>query len=197
SVGDLLIGTYGGLDCLKAGTPAPCISGDRMKNTIFRCVYEDKRRVLWFGTDSGLIRLKDNKTVFYTVRDGLTEDYVYSVLEDNSGYLWLAGRNGISRIRKRQLEDFALGKITRIQPQQYNETHGMKSRWCTAPGYKTRDGRFWFATSAGVTTIHPDRIKTNSVKPPVTIEKFIVDDIALPVHAKGSGTIVKTLSPGR
>ena len=175
SQGNLWIGTDAGLNCLGDRGVTVFNPAARSEGNYFRCTYEDNQGTLWFGSDGGLIRLKHNETTLFTVQSGLIENYVYSILEDESGYLWLAGRTGISRVRKKELEDFAGGKVSRVHPDWYNEKDGMKSGWCTDAGCKTRDGRFWFPTSKGVTTIDPNHIKPNSLAPSLIIEKLIAD----------------------
>ncbi len=177
SRGTLWIGTDSGLNCLRDGVITTYNPGSGIENNFFRCAYEDHEGVLWFGSDNGLTRLKEKETTFYSynVQCGLVENYIYSILEDERGYLWLAGRNGISRVRKKELEDFSKGLLKHVQPDPYNEQDGMKSRWCTGSACKTRDGRFWFPTSVGVTMIDPNNIKKNDLPPPLIIKKLIVD----------------------
>jgi len=174
SKGNFRIGTDAGLNCLKHGRIIRCSQAGK-ENLFFQCAYEDKQGVLWFGTDSGLIRMKGNQTTRYTIQSGLIDNYIYSILEDERGCLWLAGRNGITRISKKELEDFSTGTIARVQPDWYNEKHGMKSRWCTGTGCKTQDGRFWFPTKVGVAVIDPNHIKTNNLVPSPIIKKLVVD----------------------
>jgi signal transduction histidine kinase/ligand-binding sensor domain-containing protein/DNA-binding response OmpR family regulator len=197
SKGNLRIGTNEGLNLVKDGVITASNPAARLGKNFFRCAYEDKNNVLWFGTNSGLIRLKDNKTAWYTVQDGLIENYVYSILEDDRGYLWLAGRNGISRLSKKELEDFSKGKIPQVQPDWYNEKDGMKSRWCDGAGCKTRDGKLWFPTSIGVTSIHPNRIKKNNIAPTPIIKKLIADDETIHIQTKKKEKKPLELGPGK
>jgi ligand-binding sensor domain-containing protein/serine phosphatase RsbU (regulator of sigma subunit) len=201
SKGRLWIGTDTGLNFLREGVINACNLASELENNFFRCAYEGKKGVLWFGTDGGLIRLKGNETILYTTQCGLVENYVYSILEDEKGYLWLGGRNGISRVRKKELEDFSRGLINKVKPGSYNEKDGMKSRWCTSDGCKTRDGRFWFPTSVGVTMIDPNHIKTNRVPPPLIIEKIVVDDKPIKINHFAGGQephgAILELGPGK
>ncbi len=192
SRGMLWISTGAGLNWLKEGlftTHAPAAG---LEGHSLQCAFEDKAGTLWFGTNSGLIRLKGKGTTLYTVQCGLTENYVYSILEDERGYLWLGGRNGISRVRKKEVEDFAAGRITQVRPDTYNEKDGMKSRWCNGCGCKTRDGRFWFPTSVGIAVIDPNRLKKNNVAPSPIIEKLVVDGepVNIPGRAGAKETMV-------
>ncbi len=195
SRGTLLVGAAAGLFCFNDGKFAPYIPMAGFGNVHFKCVYEDKDRTLWFGSESGLIRLQGGKTTRFGKQDGLIENRVYSLLEDGSGYLWLAGRKGISRISKKELADFATGLIDTIHPGSYNEKDGMKSRWCTNAGCRTRDGRFCFPTAVGVAVIHPEGIKKNETAPPVIIKKFIVDGEPRS-GLTAAGGIIK-LAPGK
>jgi serine phosphatase RsbU (regulator of sigma subunit) len=193
----LWIGTDVGLNRFIDGEVSIYNPKGMFEKNWIRCIYEDNNGVLWFGTFGGLICVQDNETFRYTIRSGLIENRVYSILEDESGYLWLGGRNGISRIKKKDLEDFSQGKIRQIQPESYNEKDGMKSRWCTGIGCKTRDGRFWFPTIVGMTMIDPNHIKTNQIPPPVKIEKIIVDGQAIYIHEKEPGKTPMKLGVGK
>ncbi|MGE5342564.1 MAG: two-component regulator propeller domain-containing protein [Candidatus Omnitrophota bacterium] len=173
--GNLWVGTNRGLSVLKDGRTYRWAKTS-MGSYSFHCAYEDKQGTLWFGTDKGLLRLTtQKKTCMYHIQHGLIENGIHAILEDDCGYLWLAGKNGISRISKNELEDFSMGKIRVLHPDRFNEKDGMKSRWCTGSSCKTPDGRLWFSTSLGVTMIDPNHIKINRIPPSLAIEKFIVD----------------------
>jgi diguanylate cyclase (GGDEF)-like protein len=71
----------------------------------------------------------------------------------------------------------------------------MRSAECsgfTQPaGWKTRDGRLWFPTIEGAVVIDPDRIRTNTLPPPVVVEQTFVDRRLLPRGQEA------TFGPGR
>ncbi len=68
----------------------------------------DLKTVLWIGTSDGLNKFEiinnDNtdlydieiKNQFYTVKDGLPDNSVNSIIEDENGNLWLGTGSGIS-----------------------------------------------------------------------------------------------------
>jgi len=196
SRGNLWVGTDRGLNRLKDGIITAFKPNPGIGDYFFRCAHEDNEGTLWFGSDSGLIRLSrdgnENVTHIYNTQGGLIENGVYSILEDDSGYLWLAGKNGISRVSKKELADFSLGKIRGVQPDRFNEKDGMKSRWCTGLPCRSRDGRSWFATTMGMTMIDPNHIKTNEIPPGVVIEKFIVDGESVKIKS-----FALELAPGK
>ena len=55
----------------------------------------------------------------------------------------------------------------------------MKTRECNGgfqpAGWKTRDGRLWFPTEMGFVVVDPEKLGSNSLPPPVEIERVIVD----------------------
>jgi ligand-binding sensor domain-containing protein/signal transduction histidine kinase/DNA-binding response OmpR family regulator len=196
SKGRIWIGAETGLNYLENGNTGIYTPPPGIKINLFHCALEDNGGVHWFGTSSGLLRLKDGETTLYTVQNGLVDNQVYSLLEDRGGYLWLAGRSGISRLGKQELEAVAREKTGLLHPDWYNETDGMKSRWCTGAGVQTRDGRFWFPTSAGAAVIDPNRITQNTPPPPL-IEKLAVDGESFIIKSlTGSGDTLQ-LAPGK
>jgi signal transduction histidine kinase/ligand-binding sensor domain-containing protein/DNA-binding response OmpR family regulator len=191
SKGTIWIGTDAGLNRYDRGLITAFRSLPGNENPFIRCVYEDSGGTLWFGTESGLIRMKEKNTIkqmlTYTTRDGLIENVIYSILEDEEGFLWLAGQNGVSRVSKQELEDVAAGKIKQIRVNSFNEEDGMKSRWCTGIGCKTRDGRFWFPTAVGLTVINPQQTGIDTPPPHLIIEKLVADGETMKSFCGGPG----------
>ena len=52
---------------------------------------------LWIGTETGLVRYREGKTLFFGAEQGLPLIHVLSILEDREGVLWLGGFGGLSR----------------------------------------------------------------------------------------------------
>ena len=183
---NLLIGTDRGLVEFRDGKihPAAVVAG--IKGCAYSCAYKDSRGVLWFGTNSGLVRAKTNhRPPFnFTIDHGLAENHVASILEDENGFLWLGGQNGISRIKKDLLEEFSPGKTPPLHPVRYTEADGMKSRWCNGQAIKTKDGKFWYPTVIGAAVIHPGQIQKQNAAPPLIIEKLTADGEPVYIHGQ-------------
>jgi two-component system sensor histidine kinase/response regulator len=148
-----------------------------------RALYQDRSGALWIGTEDGLCRLKNGKLTTYTTEDGLFNDSVHSILEDNYGFLWMSGPGGISRVRKRDVEQFAAGKIRLFHSDSFGIDDGMATSDCEGDGlpaaWKARDGRLWFATSKGVSVIDPAHLRMHSTTYPAVIEQVVVDGKAV------------------
>ncbi|HMG73437.1 MAG TPA: two-component regulator propeller domain-containing protein [Pyrinomonadaceae bacterium] len=179
--GNIWIGTLGGLSKFKDGKFTTYTTRDGLSSDVVISLHEDADGVLWIGTSGGgLNRLKQGKLAAYTTRNGLSDDVVYSILEDRQNSLWLSSNKGIFRVNKKELDDFVNGTAGSIAPVLYGPADGMITRECSGgghpAGWRSADGKLWFATIKGVAMIDPEKIKLNDQPPPVAIEQIRVDD---------------------
>jgi signal transduction histidine kinase/ligand-binding sensor domain-containing protein len=117
----------------------------------------------------------------FTTEHGLYENTVNNIQEDDFGYLWLSGLQGIYRVERRELNEVAAGRQARAQVVAYGEADGLLNSECNGgdnqpSGCKDRAGRIWFPTVRGVAMIDPRAIRRNTVPPPVVIEQVKADD---------------------
>jgi signal transduction histidine kinase/ligand-binding sensor domain-containing protein len=189
--GNLWLGTYDGLSLLRHGDAGRRGHGEDLIFQNFaadngspkgfvRAIYEDADGVLWFGTyGDGLVRLRDGRFFNYRVENGLFNNGVFAILEDNRGNLWMSSNRGIHRVSKQELNDFADGKIPKLNSVSYDEKDGMLNAECNGgrmpSAIKTKDGKFWFSTMGGVAIINPEAEKINPNPPPVVIENISID----------------------
>jgi signal transduction histidine kinase/streptogramin lyase len=80
---------------------------DGLAANIVHKIVETKDGSMWFGTISGLSRLKDGKFTNYSTANGLSNDYVRDIYEDQDGTIWIGTYGG-------GLNRFNDGKITHI-----------------------------------------------------------------------------------
>lgn len=57
-----------------------------------------QNETLWLGTQSGVVKYQDGEYQYFTSDQGLKDDFVWSLFEDQEGYLWAATDQGVSRI---------------------------------------------------------------------------------------------------
>jgi ligand-binding sensor domain-containing protein/signal transduction histidine kinase len=144
-----------------------------------RGVFRDRDGTLWFGAGTSLIRLRRGHFRSFTAADGLKRDWLFQVLVDDGGYLWIATSHSIVRISKTALEAAEQGRgepapsMSFASSDQRREVAARRSR--TPGAWKSADGRLWFATLRGVITIDPRRARPNRAVPPVVIESALVD----------------------
>lgn len=175
--GRLWVGMQHGLAYYEAGG---FIAVDGLREVWIRALYEDEEATLWIGTvGAGLYRWRAGKLTHYTTVDGLPDDYVWDILEDGQKKLWMISDQGIFAVPRKELDDYALGKIDKLGSRRFDTTDGMRTT--EGVGYvhpgavKARDGAFWFPTMLGAVRIDPDRLVDNRLPPPVAIESLVVD----------------------
>lgn len=139
----------------------------------------DPDGTVWFASDQGLIRGRDERFVLFTTEHGLFENLVLNVLEDDFGWLWLNGHRGLQRVRKSDLNALADGKTNHLECLHYGEADGMMSAEGNGGhlpnSCRTRDGRLWFPTTKGVVVVDPRSLNHNDAPPPVVIERVVAD----------------------
>ncbi|HEX9000510.1 MAG TPA: two-component regulator propeller domain-containing protein [Blastocatellia bacterium] len=183
--GALWIGTYGGLARWQDGRFTTWTENEGLSGNRIRCLYEDGDGALWIGTyDGGLTRLKNGRFTHYTVREGLFGNGVFQILEDGSGYFWMSCNQGIFRVRRQELNDFAEGRIASITSVGYGVKDGMVNPECNGgrqpAGWRMRDGKLWFPTINGLAIVDPAGVPINKLPPPVVIEECRLNRIPVP-----------------
>jgi len=188
--GKLWVGTEGdGL--YQAGPDGRFEKVGGLSSGWIRTLFLDGGGTLWIGTTGGgLSRLQNGNiaTNTYTMREGLLDNTISQILEDDEGNLWLGGDRGIIRVKKRDLDDLSGHKILAVYPQIYGRTDGMLSEECASgffpAGLRTKAGLLYFPTLKGVVMVDSHHL-LNSPAPPVVLEQSLVDGVpGTPVLAR-------------
>ena len=112
--------------------------------------------------------------------EGLAENTVLNVLEDDHGWFWLNGYHGIHRVRKRELNELAEGKRTSVETISYGAADGLLSSEGNGGSFpnscKTRDGPSLVSNDKGLVMINPEQITANQSVPPVWIDRIMAND---------------------
>jgi ligand-binding sensor domain-containing protein/signal transduction histidine kinase len=113
--------------------------------------------MLWIGTNGGGLNkfnIKEGKFYSYTTRDGLPNNVIYGILEDNYGNLWLSTNKGISKFNPYS-ETFC----------NYDITDGLQSNEFNLGAYfKNEKGELLFGGINGFNSFNPKDII--NVNPP-------------------------------
>jgi signal transduction histidine kinase/DNA-binding response OmpR family regulator len=119
----------------------------------------------------------------------MPESDITWILEDNDGYLWIAGLDGMLCVLRADLDAIAEGRKRAVEPQRFGVADGMRGTSDFALGslptaWKGRSGKLYFATFGGLLVIDPARLMMNRPAPPVLIER-VTDGRQKPVGDGG------------
>jgi len=184
--GELWFGTNGGgIAIWRNGRFEALQSGQGLPARAVRGMYEDANGVVWVATEGlGLARIElpegrpvaEARVTMIRQKDGLYEDMLHAVLEDDAGFLWISTNRGLFRARRSALDAFAAGGTERVFCTSFTEADGMRNRECNGQVHRSairsRDGRLWFATQEGVVVVDPALAHRALPAPPVAIEEM-------------------------
>ncbi|WP_044212894.1 hybrid sensor histidine kinase/response regulator transcription factor [Saccharicrinis fermentans] len=143
--------------------------GKRLQCDIILCSYVDQDNNIWFGTPCGLNQLvQSDEYVFslkeYTQADGLPDDYINSIIEDDGGDIWVSTNGGLSKLNVKT-QAFS----------NFNQLDGIEgSSFIEAAGCKAKDGVLYFAGDEGVVYFNPKSILYNDYNPEIVVTSFKV-----------------------
>jgi ligand-binding sensor domain-containing protein/AraC-like DNA-binding protein len=193
SENNIWVATRNGLAVIKNDTWENYSSG-RITNyittyftgTAISALHQDKDGVMWIGTHkSGLIRFNNDTPVRLTTENGLGSNSIIQIFEDRRDYFWISSPEGIMRIDRKELNDFADGKKKRIDCISLGMADGMLTHLCTASMnhsiVQANENELWFATEKGISIIQPDNLKLNDAPAPVTLEHVLFNGEPVPV----------------
>ncbi|MBV4358738.1 two-component regulator propeller domain-containing protein [Pinibacter aurantiacus] len=134
------------------------------RNDVF-CLYQDSEERIWAGTREGL-NLYDAKTKQFrrfTMADGLPDNLILNILEDDHRTLWISTPNGLCNVIPRQEKNgVALSIIG------YDETNNLQNReFNDNAALKTRKGELIFGGPSGFNIIDPDKIPKPVFRPQI------------------------------
>jgi signal transduction histidine kinase/ligand-binding sensor domain-containing protein/DNA-binding response OmpR family regulator len=149
---------------------------------------EDNLGNIWAGTyGNGICRIsetgsRNKKFESFTEKDGLCNNVVYSMVEDERGFIWLSTDNGLSRFNPAD-------SVFR----NFYVTDGLQSNqfyWSAAN--KNTEGWLYFGGTEGLNYFNPDSIRDHDYKPHVILTDLKIFNQSVPTGIwKGKKTILE------
>jgi signal transduction histidine kinase/ligand-binding sensor domain-containing protein len=176
---DIWIGTERGVNRWHDGHFATDDVTQTLSNDKVWAIHEDHDGGLWFGTlGDGLFRWRDGKLTHFTTEQGLASNSIYEVLEDADGTFWMSGPDGISSVKRSDLDQFAQDPKFRPAVTLYGLSDGVEATQMHGgvqpAGSLTPNGEVWFPSNRGPVRIVPNQARPSDLAQ-VVIERVLVD----------------------
>lgn len=138
---------------------------------------------LWVTTDRGLARFQNGVCKMYTTKQGLPDDNLYQILEDDMGKLWIGCNRGVFVLDTEDIEAFDQGKMSRLAYTLYDASQGVRHVPILFGAVKTLRGELWFHGEKGIIVVDPAHLKVNGTVPETRMEEIVVNRQPVPLSA--------------
>ena len=131
-------------------------------NISYNCIMKDSRSLEWFGTEQGIRIWDEQNKKAYTIdtKNGLPNNCIVSMQEDDNGAVWLASTNGITKIETGEEKDGY--KFLLVN---YDTHDGLQSgKFFEQSSLKAKNGDLYFGGYNGFNTFNPSKINYNQSK---------------------------------
>lgn len=138
-----------------------------LSDNSIRCFFRDSRGRFWVGTRAGLnLILQDDpaslaRFVSIGIQDGLPNDVINFIEEDQGGQLWIGTQSGLVEF---QPDVFLAGQKGVLSI--YDQHTGLaSSNTVFRSSYRDADGTIYFGTARGLHRFHPEQLPLNRTPP--------------------------------
>lgn len=196
----IYIGTAAGINLFNRNTETfEQLEGNRagtqkLSNQNIHQIYLDSRGLLWIPTRDGLNifdRKNDNIAVLRK-SDGLADNFIFGIIEDDNKNMWITTANGVSSI------------IVNVDPKtkeysyksyNYDELDGLQGREFNFRSItKTEQGEIIIGGINGFNTFNPNNIKYNESIPQVVFTDFQLFNNEIKVDSAYNGNKILSSS---
>lgn len=164
----LWIGHFGGLSCLNINTGEISeVSNSWFRKIACHSISVGNSGDLWIGANRGLINFNPQTDEIhrYTTGNGLSDNIVCAVTQDDSGIIWCSTKNGINSL------DPVTGKIAG-----YYGGNGLRDKiYAQGKGFKSDSGKIYFLGAHGVLNFNSADTKDGTFNGDVAISDIQVN----------------------
>lgn len=160
----LYVGSFLGLYTIDLKADKLSLGELKLNGLLPQKIMEDRLGQICVATPHGLyiIDYETGETKWVSTADGLPDNALYSLEEDNYGGLWLSTGSGISR----------LDPFRYTATNYYSEDGILTGEFSQSVSCKNPEGGLYFGGSGGVLTFNPSNISETSKAWPVRLTAF-------------------------
>lgn len=164
---------------------------ETLSSSDINVIYEDLLGVLWIGTVTGLnrVRYNVNGEVYFqriTVNDGFINDFICSILADDSGNLWVSTANGLVKFHP-----------DKGRPINYTYSDGLQySEFFANAQFADSEGYLYFGGLNGISYFKPDEIVIDKEHQPIKITEVVQNNERQPLSSNQNSLYTANIDYG-
>lgn len=150
-----------------------------LKSNSISSIMEDRSHVIWISTDRGGLSRYNRDTDDFTtfgIEQGLPDNVVYTVVEDNGGNLWFGTNNGLVRFTPSTSSVRVFTVRDGLPGNQFNYKGGIKGP----------DGRMYFGGTNGLVSFNPQNYHEPAKAPDIYFTGLKILNEEVSVNEKNS-----------
>lgn len=135
-------------------------------------IFEDSQQRLWIGTADGLSKYRYDTNTFlnFTTNDGLPNEVINAIEEDDLGRLWMSTNYGITCLTYKDSINFSF--------KSYDKYDGLPSNEFTnRASCRLANGNIAFGSLNSYVIFNPSQIKESEIKPRVYLSEILIIDM--------------------
>ena len=147
-------------------------------------IFEDAESTMWFGTfGGGLNKLKTTiegkkqpQFEIYDRSNGMPNNVIYTILDDNQGNLWLTTENSIVKFNKKTAKIESFGKGNELENVEFSE----------ATAFLLHSGEICVGSKSGFYSFNPDAVKRRVINAPLVFTRLMLFNKEVEIGEKES-----------
>ena len=194
----LFVGTSEGLILINLSTSemrhlvGNTSSLKKFTNNYITQVFQDSRDLLWVGTREGvnILNLATDDMNYLTVKEGLCNNNICGITEDNKHNIWITTSNGISRVvvqRDHEESNFAYGLYN------YDMRDGLQSNEFNLGAiFAEKNGNVQFGGLHGINWTSQDLDEDSKSLPRVMLTQLFLGEEEIAIGHEYDGNVILT-----
>ncbi|GGA97868.1 sensor histidine kinase [Puia dinghuensis] len=149
-----------------------------------RNIYRAKDNSIWVATyGNGFYKYQRGK---FTALPADAQNYLstaHTFLEDGSGFFWITTNHGLFRIRKKDLDDYTIGREDSLYYYYIDKSSGFNTNefngGCNPASQTDDEGNFYFPSLDGIVYFNPGRVHPEMPDKAIFVDHLFVDSVRL------------------
>lgn len=155
-----------------------------LPNIYARNFYRAKDNSLWLATyGNGYYKYHMGKLIALPVDAHNYLSTAHTFLEDDFGFFWINTNHGLFRIRKKDLDDFTIGRNNGLYFYHIDKTSGFNTNefngGCNPASQMDDAGNFYFPSLDGIVYFNPGMVRPEMPDRAIFVDELFVDSLRL------------------